>query len=606
MDRVNETKQRTWTTGRIVALSSFLLFILAAFFLYRNFNRFLSESLLKTFNSHIISDVYELSFENLRVNIWDGSIRVMKVSILPREKPLKEYPYINSSFRLSTDELYLEQVAITDLIRTNTLNMERISIVRPSIDLVLDGSRIILLPFSDSTATDQPKGESKKVIEYLLLQSFELIDARFHSNNLTKSREFRVEGLSFRMDSLQIKQRPGVDILALRQGELRIKSFDGRMSHGAFRHLEFQDFTLAVDSLGLQNTIDTLIYKTRDARLLVNNVDMQTKDSLFHAALKSFELSTREKSIRMRGIQFKPIASFESMQKKYAFVHTDVAVSIGSLEVDKLDLFTLMHSRKLLIDEVRLDSVEAVLFADLVKPRDPKKTPPYLGQTVTGIPLPLQVRKVRATHVHLTNRERKPDSTMAEVHLNEATVEVNNITNMSSADPLVLEAQALLAGKVHFKATVAFEYRKPQFRFDGVLKKFNFPDLNPVIEAYTPAKVTNGVVDQISFSGVAGATSSIGTMKFLYHDLEVDVHLKKKAKWMSSLLAFTANQALHESNPPSDKLPPKEVKFMVDRDPRKGFINLLLKSLLNGLKETMFMSKDNKKAYKEAKKKFKE
>ena len=46
--------------------------------------------------------------------------------------------------------------------------------------------------------------------------------------------------------------------------------------------------------------------------------------------------------------------------------------------------------------------------------------------------------------------------------------------------------------------------------------------------------------------------------------------------------------------------------FRVERDPRKGFINLLLKSLLNGLKETMFMSKENKKAYKEAKKKFKE
>lgn len=561
---------------------------------------------MKTFNSHIISDVYELRFENLRVNIWDGSIRVMKVSIHPREKPLKEYSYINSSFRLSSDELNLEQVAIVDLIRSTTLNMERISIVRPTIDLTLNGSRVIMLPFSDSTATNKPKGEAKKVIEYFLLRSFELLDANFHSKNLAKSREFRIDGLSFRMDSLRIKQRPGEDILALQHGELSIRAFDGRMSHGAFRHLEFQNFTLAVDSLGLQNTIDTIIYKTRDARLAVNNVDMQTKDSLFHAALKSFELSSREKSVRMRGIQFKPNASFESMQKKYEFVHTDAAVSIGSLQANQLDFFTLMHDRKLLIDEVRLDSVDAVLFADLVKPRDPKKSPPYLGQTVMGIPLPLRVRTLRATHVHLTNRERKPDSTLAEVHLKQATVEVNNITNMSGTDPLVLEAQALLAGKVHFRATLAFDYRKPQFKFDGVLDKFSLPDLNPVIEAYTPAKVTRGVVDQISFSGVAGSTSSTGTMKFLYHDLEVDVHLKKKAKWMSSVLAFTANQALHESNPPSDKLPPREVRFRVERDPRKGFINLLLKSLLNGLKETMFMSKENKKAYKEAKKKFKE
>jgi len=605
MDPVKETKKRTWTIARIVALSFVILFVLVTFFLYRNFNRLVSESLIKTFNSNIVSDVYELNFENLRVNLWDGSIRVMKVSIHPREKPLREYSYINSSFRLSTDELNLERVAIVDLIRSNTLNLERISIVRPTIDFVLDGSRAILLPFSDSTATAQPKGEAKKAIGYFLLRSFELVDASFHSKNLARNREFRIDGLSFRMDSLQIKQRPGEDILTLQHGELTINAFDGRMKQGAFRHLVFQDFKMAVDSLGLQNRVDTVIYKTRDARLAVNNVDMQTKDSLFHAALKSFELSSREKSIRMRGLQFKPNASFESMQKKYAYVHTDVSVSIGSLEVSQLDFFTLMHSRKLLIDEIRLDSVDAILFADLVKPRDPKKTPPYLGQTVTGIPLPLLIKKVRATHVHLTNRERKPDSTMAEVHLTQATVEVNNITNMSGTEPLVLEAQALLAGKVHFKATLAFDYQKPQFKFDGVFGKFNLPDLNPVIEAYTPAKITNGVVDQISFSGVAGVASSTGTMKFLYHNLEVDVHLKKKAKWMSSVLAFAANQALHESNPPSDKLPQREVEFKVDRDSRKGFINLLIKSLLNGLKETMFMSKENKKAYKEAKKKYK-
>jgi hypothetical protein len=34
----------------------------------------------------------------------------------------------------------------------------------------------------------------------------------------------------------------------------------------------------------------------------------------------------------------------------------------------------------------------------------------------------------------------------------------------------------------------------------------------------------------------------------------------------------------------------------------KGFVNILIKSVLNGLKETMIMSKENKKAYKQAKK----
>ena len=38
----------------------------------------------------------------------------------------------------------------------------------------------------------------------------------------------------------------------------------------------------------------------------------------------------------------------------------------------------------------------------------------------------------------------------------------------------------------------------------------------------------------------------------------------------------------------------------------KGFVNVIIKSVLNGLKETMIMSKENRKAHKEAVKKSKQ
>ena len=91
-------------------------------------------------------------------------------------------------------------------------------------------------------------------------------------------------------------------------------------------------------------------------------------------------------------------------------------------------------------------------------------------------------------------------------------------------------------------------------------------------------------------------------MKFLYHDLKVDLAIQDKAKWMSSALAFAANTYLDASNPGSATLPPRIVNYHVERDMNKGFVNILIKSVLGGLKETMIMSKENKKAYKKAKK----
>lgn len=596
-------KKKSWSRGKIIPVTLVVVVFVGGFLVYQNFNRLLSEALMKTFNTHIISDVYELKFRNLRVDIFEGSIRVMDVAIQPREKPLRAYPYINSSFLLKADELNLEDVAIFSLLKSGTLDLQTISISRPEIDLSMNGKKHIFIPFSDVIATSKPNEESKKTIGYFMLHSFRLMDATLHSTNAAERREFRIDHLNLTLDSILIRQRPGKDSLALQHGEFSIGAFDGRMKRDALRRMQFSEFKIGVDFLTMENTVDTLIYKFMDGQAAVRDMEIQTRDSLYHIVMKSFDLSYADRSVKMKGLKLEPNVSIEELQRKLKYQHTEMSGAVASLEVQQIYFDSLIHGQKLYIEHIALDTVEFILNANLMKPRDPAKRPPFLGQIIAGIKMPLSVKEITAKHVHLVNRERKPDSTLAEVHLTRATARLSNITNMSKEKPLVLSADAWLAGKTHFKASLAFDYRKTQFKFEGVLDKFSMPDLNPVIEAYTPARITKGIADEISFSGLAGDLNSTGTMKFLYHDLEVDINLKKKARWMSSVLAFTANTALHASNPKSAKLPPRVVTFKVDRDPNKGFINLLIKSLLAGLKETMFMSKENRKAYKEAKKK---
>ena len=93
-------------------------------------------------------------------------------------------------------------------------------------------------------------------------------------------------------------------------------------------------------------------------------------------------------------------------------------------------------------------------------------------------------------------------------------------------------------------------------------------------------------------------------MKFLYHNLDVDLKVTDK-KWQNSVVAFAANTYLSTNNPPSAGLPPKVVHYEAVRDLNKGGFNPIIRSFLSGMKETMIMSKENKKAYKEEKKKWK-
>lgn len=589
---------------KIIALAVFGILIIAAILLYKNFNRLLTDALTKSYSSTIISDVYELKFENLRVNVFEGSIKVLNVSFLPREKPLHDYPYINSSFRLTTEQITLENVEIRLLLKEHKLNLKRISITKPKVEVTLTGKRHIMLPFSDTTTTSSTqKANNKKSLDEFLLKEFQLIDATFHTINSEKQREFKIDNFNLSVYDLLLNQAPGeyktsTSQVALSMGELR-----GQLQKDAFQEIGFKDFKIGVDSLAVQFTLDTLMYRFHDFKTGLSELDIQTADSLFHIAVNSFDLSYKDKSVKVSAVSFKPNVSHAVLQRKYNFQHTEFSGTVGTLDIHHFNFDTLIYYKKLFIDEIILDQVKASVFKDKTKPIDSARRPVYLGQTVSAISLPLRIRHVKATHVQLDNTERKPDSTYAKVNITQATLDVLNLTNLSPRSLLVINADAYIEDKAHVKVGLTFPYHKQEFSFEGVVEKFNLPDLNPLIQAYTPAKITQGVSDEISFVGLAEQTHATGSMKFLYHDLEINLELQEKAKWKSAVITFAANSLLNTSNPISATLPPRIVKFQIDRDMTKGFVNILIKSMLNGLKETMVMSKENRKTYQDAKKK---
>ena len=615
MNTETDTPKRKWPVKRTIALSIITILAVAAFLVYKNFNRIIADSLTKTFEADIISDVYELKFEKLLVNPFEGSIQVSNVILQPREKPLRSYPYINSSFVLKTEKIMLKNVAIIDLLKSNELHLERILIDNPEVELLLKGRHHILLPFKDTTAaattatnkdSTNTGASEKKSIDNFTLKEFQLKDASFHVTNLEKQREFKIQKFNIDLLDLNISQQPGKDVMTFKQVEFLIGEFSGRMEKGPVKLISFKDYSLKVDSLKLQETLDTAIFQFHDLNTGLNSLDIQTADSIYNVLMTSFNIAYRAKSLNMTGLSFKPNVDEATLQKKHKYQHQEVSGAIGSLKIIDINFDSLIASKKIFINEIVLDDVTASLFKDKTKPMDSSRMPIYLGQTIKAIPLPLLIKHVKCTKVNLVNVERKPDSTYAKVKIVRGTVDVSNVTNLSTEKGLVLKADAYIEDKAHTTLNVTFDYLKTQFSFEGAADAFNLPDLNPLILAYTPAKINKGNLDKMAFSGIAQRTSASGTMTFLYHGLEIDLELKEKAKWKSSVLAFTANTILDSSNPNSADLPPRVVNFQVDRDMNKGFVNIIMKSMLAGLKETMIMSKENKKTHRIAKRESKE
>jgi hypothetical protein len=575
--------------------------------LYRHFNSLLSNALVKSFEATIVSNVYELKFEDLAVNVALGNIEVYNVTLVPREKPLHHYPYINSSFQLKTKEIILKNVDIFTLLRSNTLFTEKILITQPDIDLSLNGNKHIFIPFKDSTnIQEQGAVHKKKPIDSFTLNEFQLADASFHVKNTVKQREFKMSGFNISLFNLMIEQKPGKDQVSFHKVELSLGEFKGDLRKEALQHIGFKNFTLGVDSLLLQISIDTVMYRFQDFKTGLKDLDLRSSDGLLNATLKSFQLSYQDKSIQLDEASFKPHMSAATKKKKLPYQHQmETSGSVGSIHLQHVNFDSLIYYQALFIEEITIDKPSLTLFKDNTKPVDQHHFPDYPGQQIRAIPIPVRIRQVKATNIHLKYTERKRDSTDASIFLHRGSVLVQNITNTSKNQSLIVTSNAYLLNKVPFYATLDFSYSKPQFTFKTTLGKFNMPDLNPIIEGYAPAKILTGTADEIDFFGTVYPTYSSGTMKFLYHDLKVDLELQNQARWKSSVLAFAANSMVHSNNPASDQVPPRIVAFHADRDMHKSFVNLLIKSSMSGVKETMLMSKENRKKYHQAKHDFK-
>lgn len=585
-------------------LAVFLLVLTAAgIFLYFNFNRLLSSSLNKSFNSSIISDVYELNFEKLSVNFMTGNISVRNVTLQPREKPLHIYEYINSSFRLKADKILLGDVQISTLLKSNILKLDKIELTAPGIDFTIADANPVFFPFKDTVAVaGSQKQRSKKSIESFFLKEFNMVDASFHVANSAKKREFDIQQINILLQGLMINQHPGKDIISYNHVDFSIGKLTGNMQKASLKHVSFKDYKLTIDSLQIQHTYDTTTFRFANFSTGINALVIQTADSIFHLSMEALNLSYRDKSIKLQEVSFKPNISEAAIQAKFYYRHSQFSGTMGSILLTGVNFDSLIYSRKLFIDQILLDKVSASIFQDNSKPLDKQKYPTYLGQAIVAIPMPLSIKQVDVTNLNLINREKLPNGSVGAANIRRGTVAVTHITNISSREMLTMKAEAYMENKAHFNLNLYFNYIEPQFTFDAIIEKCNLTELNPIVQSYTPANFIKGALDGMTFSGIAYHTKASGTMKFLYHDLDINLALKEKAKWKSAVLAFGANAVLPTANPSSADKPARIVKFQVDRDMNKSFVNLVVKSLLAGLKETMIMSKENKKAYKEEKK----
>jgi hypothetical protein len=245
------------------------------------------------------------------------------------------------------------------------------------------------------------------------------------------------------------------------------------------------------------------------------------------------------------------------------------------------------------------------LYKDKRKPFNKNKFPNYLAKQIFGIKLPIKIDIVEASDIDIHFSANQPNNLLSKIDIQIDDTKLSNVQNIEPDQELGLNAIGKIHNSVPFDIQLQFDYSKDVFSFKGNVYKSDLSTLKKPVRSFIPVEIKSGVLNSMKFSGHTSRTTSKGNMVFLYNNLNIEIQSNDKEKkkgFQNLVLSTAANTIMLSNNPVHADAPPRKVKFEVARDMNKGFINILIKSLLSGMKESLLPSKENRKQYKETKK----
>src|SRR4029078_3514011 len=132
--------------------------------------------------------------------------------------------------------------------------------------------------------------------------------------------------------------------------------------------------------------------------------------------------------------------------------------------------------------------------------------------------------------------------------------------------------------------------------FKGHMGSINGTAFNHILKNSAPVTIKTGVLDKLDFAFSLNAARSNGTMKMLYHNLDLTGNpdfASSTIVWAFAFINFLGLKKTLKANPMEDEQI-REGDIGKPRDPEKSIFNYSLQSLLSGSQSTL--SKKSKKS----------
>jgi hypothetical protein len=487
--------------------------------------------------------LYEINFDDIDWNVFDGSVKIDNLSIEPRDSAfvLLENDAIRSLITAQTELIQVKEFKIVEFLKTKRLIMDRIKVENISIN------------YLSNPNGKPPEKNMMGNLETVIPDKVVSIDVNY----------FEILTASFTYSKVEDPDKPLFIIDSL---SVAIKN-------------------IRVDSTTIQQTVP----------ISFSYIDM-ISSYITYTPLEYYTLSTSgirfdvyDTSLTIE--QFKVIPKYDKEEfNRQIQYNTDwFSISVDSVVLKGLSANELVAGNTIHFNSIDIESPDIEIYRDKRLPDAPFKHKVLISGGLNSFSEAFIIDTIYVKNGKLAYREMIDGmDNPGYVFFDPFNLTASNITNDSVAlennSHLDMDINGKLMGKSYLNAHLVFflERKDEYFTAIGTLDPVAAATFNPMVEGLLPVSITSGNVKQAKFSFKATDDASDGELTLIYENLTVDVLKQNDPDKKSGGLSAGANILINNDNLPGDKKYTTG-KIYFERRKDKFIVNYLWNSIKSGI-----------------------
>lgn len=512
-----------WYRKALIGLCSLVLLVAI---LNIGLNLWIKSQLPKIINKKNDS-VYNITYKNLKVSLWDGDIQAYEIVIVPKAKHLNTinkigiYAEIKS---LKVDDFKIWSILFGDKIKAQSITIEQ--------------PKIILYT----------KNEKENIRESVV-SSFDKIiaasDVFLHQCELkivhTKTRKpiLKAHNINLQLEGILITKQ----------------TLDNKIP------FEFRDYAFSCDSLYFY------------------------PNEFYH--LKTKKIKGSKTDVSVNHFEMIPEFSRREFVAKIPKEKDLYTLKCQSIKVRKMDWGFKKNDFFFHCNVIDLSQVAANIYRSKEPADDITKKYLY-NKLLRDLTFDLKVDTLKVRNSILEYEEEKSfDLGSGKLSFNSFNLTANNISSgfkKKNLPDITIKINCRFMKSSPLEVNWRFNPMDTSdgFNINGTLTNFDTEKIVPFTKPYLNV-TTKGIMDEIYFDFTGNDQKASGEFAVKYDDLKFTIYKNDDRKKKNKLLTFVANIFIKKDT--KEKV--KDTNVELERIPEKSFYNLLWRSILEGLKKIL-------------------